>query len=266
MVQRSITGGSSEIKPQALREGSLQQGRSARSSIGYKQYGANSNSKLPKVKRSGLLHSNPFHRSSAVSDQESELYAVPHPFTMACMKLIEALQAFHNNLQSLDKKYTWGWALPMLITIVKGIIYGGIIQLCLLTRIRDFASFWPPNGVAVGFCLTSKGRHFITLVPFLIVVLFVVNIMRNSVTASIFFTLINTIESALCYLFIVKYSKTLNLGDRRTAIVIVLGCFVAALVGGVLGAAFIIQYFQQPWDLFRIQAFRWFTSDGLGMS
>jgi hypothetical protein len=179
-------------------------------------------------------------------------------------KPFKAVHCIGKKLDQLDKSYTCGFTLPIFWACFKAVLYGLVINVAIMTRIRDFASFWPPNGIAVGFCLTASKRQLYFLIPALLVTLFFVNTFRNTVVASVFFTLINFIESAICFLFIRHFARPLTLCRRRNAIAIVLGCFIAAFVGGLLGAAFVVQYYKQPWDVYRIQAFRWFTADGLG--
>ncbi|KAJ3417349.1 hypothetical protein HDV05_004814 [Chytridiales sp. JEL 0842] len=205
--------------------------------------------------------------SSLNEDLDIEDRSPPkHTFGKICLRFFKVVESSYVFLKDLDKKHTNSFALPILSALIKAVIVGVVTRVSIMTKIRDFASFWPVNGVGIGFALTaSSKRELGLLIPFMVIAQFVINYMRNSPIASFFFTLINFVESVWAYVFIAYFGRSLQLGHSRTAIVMVLGSFSAAAVGGALGALFIVKYFDQPMHIYPLQLLRWFVSDALAL-
>ncbi|KAJ3399069.1 hypothetical protein HDV05_002077, partial [Chytridiales sp. JEL 0842] len=87
----------------------------------------------------------------------------PSPLVSSLENLYHYVLDKKHYCQSLDDRYSDGFILPTLNSMFKAILFGIIIHACIKWRIKEFASFWPPNGYVVGYCLVSTNKQMLTL-------------------------------------------------------------------------------------------------------
>ncbi|KAJ3412476.1 hypothetical protein HDV05_000678 [Chytridiales sp. JEL 0842] len=210
-------------------------------------------------------------------------------------KVSRRLSATVQSLKALDARITYAFTLPTITALLKVAFYALVIYLCKVARIGPFAPFWFPNGLAVGYLLTSWcAKEFWLIVVGMAAVHVPMVKMLDSWENTWVFMGINIIETLVAFLIIGRFANgwawkdswlylnftakgrdeaesvkrrglTLALGHPSTAFAIFLAVIVGALLGATLGAALIIALLGQSWDHYSDHMFRLFCGDGLGL-
>ncbi|KAJ3405647.1 hypothetical protein HDV05_006484, partial [Chytridiales sp. JEL 0842] len=98
--------------------------------------------------------------------------------------------------------------LASLSALFKAGIYALVIHLCILARIRFFASAWIPNGLAVGYLLTSWClKEFWILVVAMAAIHLPMTKIHNSWEATAVFVAINMLETLITFLIIGRFAN-----------------------------------------------------------
>ncbi|KAJ3412477.1 Histidine kinase [Chytridiales sp. JEL 0842] len=204
--------------------------------------------------------------------------------------------AFHH-LQRIDDNYLFGFLLPTLTAIFKVAFYALVTYLCIQSRIVDFAGVWFANGLSAGYLLSSWCRkEFWILVVGMAAVHVPLQKAQNTWGAAAVYMLMNIAVPLANFLIIGRFANglawrdswlylnfkrsnsdawerrnrkmgmTLALGNRTTALVIVLSTVVASFFKGLFGAMLLVKVvYKQPWDIYPRQLLRLFSAEWLGL-
>ncbi|KAJ3180401.1 hypothetical protein HDU85_004107 [Gaertneriomyces sp. JEL0708] len=141
------------------------------------------------------------------------------------------------------------WVVVISKAIAAGVIWSVVGYAALQFTVEDYSSFWPPNGIYVGFMLASSPRlrrvHLVTMA----IAIFVLNIIWGwDWQTCLAFTIVNTIESnavALVALFIASWLTqpgAFDLTHKRHMVAFGIGvlmCGITANMGGEMTRMYI---------------------------